>query len=48
MHHVIPILGRLALLLPLFLATALSSRALAAGVPDTDLQGGDYRSFELI
>jgi len=48
MHHVIPILGRLALLIPLFLATALSGRALAAGMPDTDLKGGDYRSFELI
>ncbi len=48
MHHVIPILGRLALLFPLLLTTVLSGRALAAGMPDTDLQGGDYRSFELI
>ncbi len=49
MHHMIPILGRLALLMiPLFLATVRSGPALAAGIPDTDLQGGDYRSFELI
>ena len=48
MHHVISILGRFALLLPLFLFPSLSGGALAAGMPDTDLQGGDYRSFELI